>query len=134
MMVQVYAWGGNEAGQLGLGDVHNRRAPSIVDGLWAMPVHQLAAGDQHSAALTASGFLFTWGSNDKGQLGLPARAEQAVQVSSLAVIRGMHNQRLSCLHDLPDLCCAIRCIIAWYAILHGAHAVRAIIACMPCML
>ena len=67
-------------GQLGLGDTHNRRAPSVVEGLWAMPVHQLAAGDQHSAALTASGFLFTWGSNDKGQLGLPARAEQAVQV------------------------------------------------------
>ena len=80
-LLQVYAWGGNSVGQLGLGDTHNRRAPSIVEGLWAMPVQQLAAGDEHSAALTASGFLFTWGCNEKGHLGLPARAEQAVQVS-----------------------------------------------------
>ena len=75
----MFAWGGNSVGQLGLGDTHNRRSPTVVEGLWAMPVQQLAAGDQHSAALTASGFLFTWGCNDKGQLGLPARAEQAVQ-------------------------------------------------------
>ena len=40
----------------------------------------LAAGDAHSAALTANGFLFTWGSNDRGQLGLPAVAEVAAQV------------------------------------------------------
>ena len=40
----------------------------------------LAAGDAHSAAQTASGFLFTWGSNDRGQLGLPAVAEVAAQV------------------------------------------------------
>ena len=46
-----------------------------------LQVLQLAAGDQHSAALTASGFLFTWGCNDQGQLGLPAVAEHMVQVS-----------------------------------------------------
>ena len=43
-------------------------------------VAALAAGDAHSAALTANGFLFTWGSNDRGQLGLPAVAEVAAQV------------------------------------------------------
>ena len=39
---QVFAWGGNNCGQLGLGDTNNRRAPTIVEGLWAMPVRGLA--------------------------------------------------------------------------------------------
>lgn len=40
-----------------------------------------AAGEAHSAALTSNGFLFMWGSNDKGQLGLPAAADVAAQNS-----------------------------------------------------
>ena len=39
------------------------------------------AGEAHSAALTSNGFLFMWGSNDKGQLGLPAAADVAAQSS-----------------------------------------------------
>ena len=73
----VYAWGRNNRGQLGLGDFRDRRSPAIVHELWALPVLQLAAGDTHSAALTSNGFLFTWGGNDKGQLGLPQDAERA---------------------------------------------------------
>jgi alpha-tubulin suppressor-like RCC1 family protein len=80
----VFAWGYNGYGQLGLGDCLNRRAPCVVDGLWAMPVAALAAGDSHSAALTANGFLFTWGLNDKGQLGLPKKAEVAAQARAHA--------------------------------------------------
>jgi E3 ubiquitin-protein ligase HERC4 len=67
---QVYAWGHNSAGQLGLSDRRDRLTPTLVDGLWALPVVQLAAGDTHSAALTSSGQMFVWGSNHFGQLGL----------------------------------------------------------------
>lgn len=77
--MQVFAFGCNSSGQLGLGDFLERRAPCEVSALWALPVVALAAGDQHSAALTASGFLFTWGANDKGQLGLPKIADSASQ-------------------------------------------------------
>ena len=77
----MYAWGCNGSGQLGLGDFVDRRAPAHVEGLWALPVASLAAGDSHSAALTMNGFLFSWGANDKGQLGLPKNAEAAAQVS-----------------------------------------------------
>ena len=73
----MYAWGNNAFGQLGLGDKRPRKTPTLVDGLWALPVAQLAAGAAHSAAVTAAGFLFTWGANSRGQLGLPAVAEVA---------------------------------------------------------
>ena len=67
-----------------LGQVH-KQSPSdciMLTQTGCLQVLQLAAGDQHSAALTASGFLFTWGCNDQGQLGLPAVAEHMVQVST----------------------------------------------------
>lgn len=79
----VYAWGANSCGQLGLGDTAHRRSPCIVSALWALPVLQLAAGDAHSVALTSNGFLFSWGDNEQGQLGLPADAERAQQVAAL---------------------------------------------------
>lgn len=78
----MYAWGQNYHGQLGLGDRFERRRPTLVESLWALPVRQLAAGDFHSCALTRAGFLFTWGFNQQGQLGLPPDAEHAALQSS----------------------------------------------------
>ena len=83
--IQVFAWGNNSLGQLGLNDTANRRAPAPVEALWAIPVAQLAAGDAHSAALTINGFLFTWGHNEKGQLGLAAGADAVAQVCHFGI-------------------------------------------------
>ncbi len=96
--VQVYAWGCNTSGQLGLSHTELRRSPTIVDALWALPVQQLAAGTEHSAALTSNGFLFTWGGNDKGQLGIPVIAEVAAQhqVSSGTSLYPTDNSKRVC--------------------------------------
>ena len=93
----VYAWGENASGQLGLGDVRSRRSPSLVNGLWALPVRQLAAGDSHSAALTSNGFMFTWGDTRHGQLGLPLSTEEAntVQMSRSASERRRISRRVN---------------------------------------
>ena len=40
------------------------------------------AGEAHSVALTSNGFLFTWGGNEKGQLGLPHAADVATQIQA----------------------------------------------------
>ena len=81
---QVYSWGCNSSGQLGLGDFVDRRAPAHIEGLWALPVASLAAGDSHSAALTANGCLFAWGANEKARRGRPRAAEAAAQVQRTA--------------------------------------------------
>ncbi len=62
-------------GQLGLSDCRNRWSPVLVDALWALPVVQLAAGESHSLALTSNGYMFSWGDNSHGQLGLLPEAE-----------------------------------------------------------
>uniref|UniRef100_A0A4W5QEH0 RCC1-like domain-containing protein n=1 Tax=Hucho hucho TaxID=62062 RepID=A0A4W5QEH0_9TELE len=68
----VYSTGGNNEGQLGLGDCEERTAFQLVDFFFSShgPIKMLAAGSNTSAALTESGMLFMWGDNTEGQIGL----------------------------------------------------------------
>lgn len=67
---EVYGWGRNHLGQLGLGHQQGpQKEPSLITSLSGSPLVYLAAAGHHSAALTLSGFLLTWGSNKHGQLG-----------------------------------------------------------------
>jgi len=65
---EVYAWGQNDKGQLGLGDREGRLTPTKVPGLAG--IKAVAARYYQSFALTESGEVYAWGRNDKGQLGL----------------------------------------------------------------
>jgi alpha-tubulin suppressor-like RCC1 family protein len=67
---EVYAWGWNEAGQLGLGDTNNRLTPTKVPGLTGVKAIAIIAGGGHSLALTESGEVYAWGQNKDGELGL----------------------------------------------------------------
>uniref|UniRef100_A0A4W3I5X0 X-linked retinitis pigmentosa GTPase regulator n=1 Tax=Callorhinchus milii TaxID=7868 RepID=A0A4W3I5X0_CALMI len=67
----VYAAGGNNEGQLGLGDTEERSAFQQIEFFTDKhKVKQLSAGSNISAALTEDGKLFTWGDNSEGQIGL----------------------------------------------------------------
>ena len=58
---EVYAWGNNVSGKLGLGDTEARLTPTKVEGL--PKVKAIAAGIEHSLALTESGEVYAWGVN-----------------------------------------------------------------------
>jgi alpha-tubulin suppressor-like RCC1 family protein len=64
----LFAWGSNEFGQLGLDDSDKRMTPTKVDIL--SKITMMAAGSNHSFALRSNGQLFAFGRNDYGQLGL----------------------------------------------------------------
>jgi alpha-tubulin suppressor-like RCC1 family protein len=66
----VYAWGNNQFGQLGTGDLLERSAPTPVTGLPpGIPISAVAAGQYHSLALASNGTVYAWGRNDMGQTG-----------------------------------------------------------------
>uniref|UniRef100_A0A3P9MXW6 HECT and RLD domain containing E3 ubiquitin protein ligase 4 n=1 Tax=Poecilia reticulata TaxID=8081 RepID=A0A3P9MXW6_POERE len=68
---QIFSWGQNRYGQLGLGLTgQSISTPQAVQSLQAIPFAQLAAGGAHSFALTLSGAVFGWGRNKFGQLGV----------------------------------------------------------------
>uniref|UniRef100_A0A061R666 Ubiquitin-protein ligase E3 A n=1 Tax=Tetraselmis sp. GSL018 TaxID=582737 RepID=A0A061R666_9CHLO len=100
---QVYAWGDNRFGQLGTGDTCSSVEPMLVDTLWAIPVKQLAAGNHHSAALTGNGFLFTWGSNSKGQLGLPLEVDAAVMLTNSRKSKSLPGANQKMLDAMLDM-------------------------------
>lgn len=68
---EVYAWGGNQSGQLGQGTTSNTwtERPTKVLGLDSTRVVQVASSWDTSAAVTADGAVYTWGANIAGALG-----------------------------------------------------------------
>lgn len=64
----VKCWGQNQSGQLGDSSVQNQTAAVDVVGL-ASGVAAIAAGSEHSCALTSAGGVKCWGANGSGQLG-----------------------------------------------------------------
>ncbi|CAB4122862.1 Regulator of chromosome condensation (RCC1) repeat [uncultured Caudovirales phage] len=65
---QVYTWGSNNNGQLGLGDTVNRSSPVQIGtkNIWS----SIAMGLLNSAAITTDGSLWAWGYNTNGELGI----------------------------------------------------------------
>lgn len=67
----IFSWGQNRYGQLGLGiQGQSICTPQIIQSLQGIPFAQITAGGAHSFARTFSGAVFGWGCNKFGQLGL----------------------------------------------------------------
>ncbi len=86
---RVVAWGRNDLGQLGAGDLEPRHAPAVV------PLPDVAVGisvgDSHVAVLLADGRVMTWGAGGDGQLGgvSMARRTEPGLVEGLPPIRAI---------------------------------------------
>jgi len=67
----VWSWGSNDFGQLGYDSAPEPAGtPAKVQGLsGVVPVTAVAAGQDHTVALTSDGTVWTWGGNSHGQLG-----------------------------------------------------------------
>ena len=67
-LYNLFAWGYNNFGQLGLNNTTNYSSPVQVGALTAWL--SLSAGRYFSAAIKTDGTLWTWGRGNNGQLGL----------------------------------------------------------------
>lgn len=64
----LFAWGSNQYGQLGI-DSSDLNSLVPVSAVIPGPVTEIAAGTEHSVALTDDGTVWTWGRNSVAQLG-----------------------------------------------------------------
>ncbi|KAK3601331.1 hypothetical protein CHS0354_011933 [Potamilus streckersoni] len=71
---EVYGWGYNGNGQLGVGNNVNSPNPCKVQMQNGIIVSQIVCGYAHTLALTDEGALYSWGANSYGQLGTGNKA------------------------------------------------------------
>lgn len=64
---QVFGWGLNNHGQLGIGNKENTSFPTIIKKFEGIRIRQMAGGEHHSIAVTEDGQVYCWGRNDEGQ-------------------------------------------------------------------
>jgi len=67
---EVYVWGFNSSGQLGLGDTSNSIIPQKIDFFDKVPIRGAVCGNEHTSVWTFDNRIFVWGGNSHGQLGL----------------------------------------------------------------
>jgi alpha-tubulin suppressor-like RCC1 family protein len=83
----AYAWGFNGSGQLGDNSTTSRLSPvTVVGGItnWS----QISTAGSHSLGVTSTGIAYSWGFNDKGQLGDNTTTSKS---SPVTVVGGITN-------------------------------------------
>ena len=68
----VYAWGANDFGQLGIGSIikTSTNTPQLVPVLRNKQIAWLSAGSEHALAVSDAGLVYSWGRDNHGQLGI----------------------------------------------------------------
>ena len=93
----VYAWGRNTYGQLGLGDTASHATPTKVT--LPRPAVAIAAGRDHSLVVLDDGSVCAFGLDDAGQLGVASRTQQLSPVN-VAGISGVARVAAGNTHSL----------------------------------
>ncbi|KAL0221819.1 hypothetical protein RCL1_001673 [Eukaryota sp. TZLM3-RCL] len=88
---EVWGFGLNHLGQLGLGDYQTRLNPTRIQFAGSFVAKHVSCGWDHSGVISEANELFTFGENDYGQLGLgdTVRRANPTKVSSLEVSSGV---------------------------------------------
>lgn len=80
----LYAWGENNNGQLGIGDVTARSSPVAV--LVGKKFTEVWAGENYFYGFANDGFAYAWGANANGQLGVGDVTPRSSPVAVLGTI------------------------------------------------
>ena len=94
---EVFTWGSNHFGQLGLGHTRDVLVAARVDtGLMGKKIHQIACGLFHTAVITERE-VFTWGCGNHGVLGHGDWA-RLLEPTEVVALRGKGVERLTAGH------------------------------------
>lgn len=110
-------WGSNSFGKLGVGPAGDQTTPVPVSGL-SSGVAAIAAGTNHTCALTESGAVLCWGANGFGELGDGTTIDRNVPVAVSGLSGGVKAIAAGGYHSCAVLTTgAVRC---WGRNVYGA--------------
>ncbi|CAJ1065607.1 hypothetical protein L3Q82_018869%2C partial [Xyrichtys novacula] len=94
----VFTWGRNSHGQLGLGkNILLQHNPVLITALTGAPVTQISVGATHSFFLTLPGLVYCCGANKSGQLGLNRLDEKGrFNICVVPALRPLDISFISC--------------------------------------
>ncbi|KAI9906924.1 hypothetical protein PsorP6_004192 [Peronosclerospora sorghi] len=101
---EVYTFGKNDYGQLGLGHARNMKVPTLVKtSLWENDekIVAVSCGYYHTVTISEKGKLLTWGRNDYGQLGIGSKDHKnSAQSVPLPLSSKIQSASCGCYHSL----------------------------------
>lgn len=89
----VYSWGNNGSGRLGLGDKNNRNIPTKIVGITG--IKNISAGDSSSLAVKNDGTVYGWGYGSDGQLGFFVTGS-TLNPKEITTLNGKNIKQTSC--------------------------------------
>ncbi|XP_017957265.1 probable E3 ubiquitin-protein ligase HERC4 isoform X1 [Drosophila navojoa] len=95
---ELYSWGSNLYGQLGVSlpnDLQHCNTPMRLTTLLGIPVSAIACGGNHSFLISKSSAVFGWGRNNCGQLGLNDEMNRAYP-TQLKTLRTLGVRFVAC--------------------------------------
>ncbi|CAK7354710.1 unnamed protein product [Dovyalis caffra] len=92
---EVLSWGRNQNGQLGLGTTEDSLLPQKIQAFQGVSVKMVAAGAEHTVAVTEDGELYGWGWGRYGNLGLGDRNDRVVP-ERVSVVNGEKMLMVAC--------------------------------------
>ncbi|XP_058799619.1 uncharacterized protein LOC131669061 isoform X2 [Phymastichus coffea] len=105
---RLFTWGWGVHGQLGHGNTEAKREPTLVSYLLGVVIRFVSAGYAHTLALSADGYVYAFGCNSFGQLGLghenkctaPMKVSLLSERITLISTKYFHNLAISCTNQL----------------------------------
>ncbi|XP_038694554.1 ultraviolet-B receptor UVR8-like isoform X2 [Tripterygium wilfordii] len=92
---EVLSWGRNQNGQLGLCTTEDSLVPQKIQVFQGIPIKMVAAGAEHTAAITEDGVLYGWGWGRYGNLGLGDRNDRLVP-EKVSTVNGERMVMVAC--------------------------------------
>ncbi|CAH1268469.1 HERC2 [Branchiostoma lanceolatum] len=111
---EVFSWGEAEDGKLGHGNRNSCDRPRVIESLRGKEVVDIAAGGAHSACITSTGELFTWGKGRYGRLG-HGDSEDQMKPKLVEALKGVRVVDVACgSGDAQTLCITDDdCVWSW---------------------
>ncbi|XP_022739998.1 ultraviolet-B receptor UVR8-like isoform X3 [Durio zibethinus] len=94
---EVQSWGRNQNGQLGLGTIEDSLVPQKIQAFQGISIKMVAAGAEHTVAVSEEGALYGWGWGRYGNLGLGDRNDRLVpELVSTLNLQGEKMNMVAC--------------------------------------